>query len=472
MVINQKELKSVIEILSRSEERSSIRNEFFHFFKGKKNKKLGNNSYNRIYHFVFEISKKRNWIDEIISFQKVNLNIDFINKNKLVSLYRLVVFIYFVDVYETGSPEINKIINFIPNLFPETRSQVHKSIIEELRILMEFNYNEWLGKNTDILTRLSMKYFHPEWLISYLQHYWDQIEIEKFLDKNNQLKESSIRIIHSSNDKLDQIKREIISKLKFDGIIVQEDPDYSDILTVKSISNIPISLAQSYLNNEIVIQSKISSLISHLLNIKDYEIILDMAAAPGMKSGHISNLMGDNCTLISVDISQHRILQLKKNLDSQTKKKVNILLADSGYSLKLPIKNDSIDKILLDAPCSSTGIFWKYPDHKWHQTEKISFFADIQRSLIKEAIRILKYEGIGIYSVCSIHYSEGEAIINDVLDSIELIDLEWGNSGSCFPYTLDNLPFSKEISKKCRRTFSHIDHSDCFFIAKFKKIQT
>ncbi|MHA2104337.1 MAG: methyltransferase domain-containing protein [Candidatus Hodarchaeales archaeon] len=472
MIITIEEFNLIMKILTRSENRSSIRNEFFRAFKQKKNNKKKNDSYNRIYHYVFEISKKRNWIDEIIRFQRVNTDIIAEKKTELLSFFRVISFVCFVDKYNGTRPKRSFLLQSIPKLFPNYNNQVFESINNEFSKLMKFSVTKWKEKNTDIITRLSMDFFHPKWLVAYLQHYWDKNEIELFLNKNNQLKESSVRIITDSLENLSQKRKEVVTSLESENIFVQDNMLFPDILTIKSVNKTPVILSKPYLENKIVIQSKISSIISHLINPLDHEILLDMAAAPGMKSSHIANLMGNQSTLVSVDISNKRITQLKKNLQNNTNKMYSIINADSGHSSFLPLKSNSVDKVLLDAPCSSTGIFWKYPDHKWHSTEKIPFFANIQTQLLKEAIRVLKKNGIGIYSVCSIHYLEGEAIINNFLNEIELVNLNWGNKNSCFSHSLENEQFSEEINDKCRRTFSHLDKTDSFFIAKFKSLNS
>ena len=76
MQLNETTIFSTIKILTQSEQHSSIRNEFYRFFKHKKKNKKYFDQYNTIFHFTFEISKKKNWLDEIIQFQELNLDFD------------------------------------------------------------------------------------------------------------------------------------------------------------------------------------------------------------------------------------------------------------------------------------------------------------------------------------------------------------------------------------------------------------
>ncbi|OLS19549.1 MAG: Ribosomal RNA small subunit methyltransferase B [Candidatus Heimdallarchaeota archaeon LC_3] len=469
MTISIPEVKYIIKILSRSEQHSSIRNEFYSFFSSNKKLKKNRKLYNTVYHLTIEISRKKNWIDEIIRFQNLKIDISSEVNSRLISFYRLMAFLFFEEEYLSNPPDAAYFKRKIPDIFSHTNKKNHRIIASQFDKLMSFSTNNWYDQNPSKIKRLSMKFFHPEWFVEYLSNFWPIDEVEEFLRRNNDPKESDLRVISDNKLNFNQTVENLIEKLKKNQINVDQDSQFRDILHVNSINKIPIISSKPFLNNDIVIQSKISSIISHLLHPMDHELILDMTSAPGMKSSHIANLMGENSKIISVDISKKRIFRLLNNLRKFTNKMFSVVHAEAGYSIPLPFKSNSMDKILIDAPCSSTGIFWKYPDHKWHGKEKIQIYAKIQQDLLIEGLRVLKLGGIGVYSVCSIHYLEGEAIIDTVLDRIELLDPEWGNEGSTFPETIEKKQFSEKIIRYCRRTYSHIDNTDCFFIAKFKK---
>lgn len=467
MDLSEQELRITIQILTRSNSYSSIRNEFFKYFRSKKNLTY-KACYKRVYHLVLEISKKRNWIDEIIRFQNINVKLFTKQPNRFLAALRVITFIFFIEEYSLERPQKDYYIKFISKFFSNEDSQTHTKILEEFLTLMNFKIDFWEKENTDNVQQLSMKFFHPKWLITYLQNFWEEKNIEEFLNKNNSNKETSFRILtdkYNSNQKYSSI----IEQLRKDDISVEQHSIFKDVFSVSKIGKIPLTQSKANKEKKIIIQSSISSIISHLLDPQDDELILDMAAAPGMKSSHIMTLMGKKSHLISVDISKRRIEQLFSICSKLSGNSHSVLLADAGLNSYLPLKSAIFDRILLDAPCSSTGIMWKYPDHRWHSKEKIQEYTFIQRNLFKELLRLIKPGGIGFYSVCSIHYLEGESIIESFLPQIDLIEVPYGREKSCFPCTEEEINFSPDILKNCRRTFSHTDNTDCFFMAKFRK---
>ena len=76
-----------------------------------------------------------------------------------------------------------------------------------------------------------------------------------------------------------------------------------------------------------------------------------------------------------------------------------VLISDAGGKGQLPLNTCSVDKVLLDAPCSSTGIIGVYPDLRWHTKKDIKTFSELQKNMFTECLRVLKTSGIGVYSL-------------------------------------------------------------------------
>lgn len=170
-----------------------------------------------------------------------------------------------------------------------------------------------------------------------------------------------------------------------------------------------------------------SSLIAtSLFNINDGDKILDMCAAPGGKTISLLLYNKDKTfEVISNDLSYNRSLELSKNIERIGAS--NIIVTNNDFHL---IKNKyfkTFDKIILDAPCSGSAMFRKNDLAKsdW-SIEKVLALKEIQKTLLEDAIFMLKDGGEIIYSTCSFSYEENEEVILETLNShneIELINI-------------------------------------------------
>ena len=140
-----------------------------------------------------------------------------------------------------------------------------------------------------------------------------------------------------------------------------------------------------------------------MLGEGDGRTVLDLCAAPG---GKTMQLVAAGWRVTAVDISAARLQRLSENL-SRTGLRAEIAEADvMTWNPSKPV-----DAILLDAPCSATGIFRRHPDvlHRV-RPRAIRDLADVQRSMLKRAADWLKPEGTLVYSVCSLEPEEGEEV--------------------------------------------------------------
>jgi len=139
--------------------------------------------------------------------------------------------------------------------------------------------------------------------------------------------------------------------------------------------------------------------------------IADLCAAPG---GKTSVLARENpyARIYAIELSPARLPRLLQNLSRTRAAQVSVLLADSA---RLPLACDSLDAVLLDAPCSASGVLRRHPDAKFlHGEQGIARHAVLQKALLAEALRALKPGGTLVYAVCSIHGEENEQVVGDV----------------------------------------------------------
>ena len=141
-------------------------------------------------------------------------------------------------------------------------------------------------------------------------------------------------------------------------------------------------------------------------NLKD-KLFVDLCAAPG---GKTASLLSKGAIVVAVDKSAERLKILKENLD-RLKYKAKIVHADG--TIWFP--KEKVDGVLIDAPCSSTGVIRRNPDILRRKINNLEFFTHNQEKLLNNGINMLKVGGILIYCTCSLEPEEGEDQINRIL---------------------------------------------------------
>ncbi|WP_010479869.1 RsmB/NOP family class I SAM-dependent RNA methyltransferase [Thermococcus zilligii] len=172
-----------------------------------------------------------------------------------------------------------------------------------------------------------------------------------------------------------------------------------------------LSELESFREGLFYAQSLPSMVTARVLEPGEEDLVIDMAAAPGGKTGHIAQLMGNRGEIIAIDKSRNRLKKMEEELNRLGVKNVKLLHMDSR---KLPELGIKADKILLDAPCTALGIRPKLWESR--TPKDIEATARYQRAFIWAAIKSLKRDGVLVYSTCTISYEENEANVKFMLE--------------------------------------------------------
>lgn len=197
-----------------------------------------------------------------------------------------------------------------------------------------------------------------------------------------------------------------------------------DAYIIENKNEMDIRNFSMYENGEIYLQSLSSMIPPLIVNPKERESILDMAAAPGGKTTQLTALSNGKAMITACEKNKIRADRLKYNLDKQGATRVTVMVQDAR-------KLDdffSFDKILLDAPCSGSGtLYLEDKDiEKIFTKELIERSVRTQKELIRKAVKILKKGGELVYSTCSVLKEENEEVIKDILRSgnVEIVPIE------------------------------------------------
>ena len=153
--------------------------------------------------------------------------------------------------------------------------------------------------------------------------------------------------------------------------------------------------------------------------------ILDLCAAPGVKTTQLAEATGDSAKIIATDIDAERLKKVRENTSRLGIKSVDIVPYEELLDSKSKIPNSKFDCVLLDVPCSNTGVLARRVEARYRiKPRAIKELAKTQRELLSAAAQMIKPHGKICYSTCSIQKDENSNLIRDFLQKIRGFELE------------------------------------------------
>ena len=197
-------------------------------------------------------------------------------------------------------------------------------------------------------------------------------------------------------------------------------------------SHPPLASLESFREGWFYIQDPSTLLASLELAPRAGETVLDLCAAPGGKTTFIAQLMGNQGKIIAADVSEERLQLLKENCD-----RLGVTSVEPIQNSNLHSESSKFDRILIDAPCSNTGVLRRRVDLRWRVShEELLRLQQTQLELLKLAATKLKPGGLLIYSTCSLEPEENLNVIQSFLREHKQFKLE--GERELFPF-VDNV---------------------------------
>ncbi len=265
----------------------------------------------------------------------------------------------------------------------------------------------------------SAQYAHPQWFVDRVKSSWPE-QWKEILIANNQKAPMHLRVNKLKNTReaylellsQDHTIRDKIENKSNEKIIAHIIPETTEGLCLEK----PVDVYQlpGFIEGFISVQDAASQRVIKHLDLHPALRVLDACAAPGGKTCHILETEPHLQSLISIDISQERIDKIKENLGRlklNDPSKVKLLCGDAATP-ETWWDNKLFDRILLDAPCSATGVIRRHPDIKLIRTLKDVLQAVQKQTQILESLwPLLKPHGLLVYTTCSVLPEENEAQI-------------------------------------------------------------
>ncbi|KAK9294995.1 hypothetical protein QLX08_010568 [Tetragonisca angustula] len=348
---------------------------------------------------------------------------------------------------------------------------IQQRIKDVIMVLSDFkrlrDVNRSRSEYMDLLRNdLCTYYSYNNFLMEKLMQIFPLDELLEFLEASEVQRPMTIR-----TNTLKTRRRDLAEALINRGVNLDPIGKWTKIGLVIYSSQVPMGATPEYLAGHYILQGASSFLPVMALDPKENEKILDMCAAPGGKSSHIAALMKNTGVIFSNDVNEERIKAVVGNFHRLGIVNSIVCTYDGR---KLPSVIKSFDRVLLDAPCTGTGVVSKDPSVKTNKDEvDIQRCCTLQKELLLAAIDCANARsesgGIIVYSTCSILPEENEWVVDHALKKrdVKLIPtgLEFGAEGFT-SYRQYRFHPSLKLTK---RFYPHVHNMDGFFVAKLKK---
>lgn len=298
-------------------------------------------------------------------------------------------------------------------------------------------------KESDDLKSLSIRYSMPEEITNYIFENYGLEYTKNFLRYVNSEQLISIRV-NNLKTNVSDLKKFLEAK----SFIVKESNISKNALIILNPSGLANS--EEFKEGLFTIQQEASMKAIEVLDPKENSNILDICAAPGTKTSYIGEYVNNKSKILANDLLGDKLSLIKENIDRLSLKNIELTSFDASiYQEKL---KDKFDYILVDAPCSGLGVIGRKPEIRYNRTiEDINNLSLLQRQILENSILYLKRGGYILYSTCTIGNIENIENFNYLKNK-------------------ENLEVVPIDGKKYLEFTNFIDHTDGFFISKFKKI--
>ncbi len=249
------------------------------------------------------------------------------------------------------------------------------------------------------------RYSHPQWMLQRLQRDWPQ-HWEAVLAANNAHPPMTLRVNARRHS-----RAEYLSLLEQVGIAASPHPIAADAIVLAT--PVPVDKLPGFAAGAVSVQDAAAQLAADLVAPPPGGRVLDACAAPGGKACHLLERHPD-IELLAVDVDAERSERIHANL-ARLALRAEVTVADVADTASW-WDGRPFDRILLDAPCSGSGVIRRHPDIKWLRRDAdIAALAATQRRLLEALWPLLAPEGKLVYVTCSVFAEENEALIDTFL---------------------------------------------------------
>ncbi|MGL1957243.1 MAG: 16S rRNA (cytosine(967)-C(5))-methyltransferase RsmB [Colwellia sp.] len=279
----------------------------------------------------------------------------------------------------------------------------------------------------------AVKYNHPGWFIKKLQQgypeQWQQILIA---NQNKPPMWLRVNQQHHSNNEYQQL----LSDSTIAIASVESRSQAIELTKPTDINKLP-GFEQGWVS----IQDGAAQQAARLLDCQDGDIVLDCCAAPGGKTCHLLEQSPNIASMTALDIEETRLVRVEENL-ARLNLSATVISGDAANP-ETWWQGQLFDRILLDVPCSATGVIRRHPDIKWlRKANDIDTLVKLQQKILKKTWSLLKPGGTLLYATCSILPEENSEQIKHFIENTnnaKLIDISSNNLSTSHAINNNNM---------------------------------
>lgn len=248
-----------------------------------------------------------------------------------------------------------------------------------------------------------IRYSHPKWLVQRWVEQFGESETVDLCAWNQQPAPIYVRL-----------NRLVAKKPTFEFL----DDHGDDFYSVERVPHAAIESGECY------VQDPSTAMAAELLSPSPSHSVLDACAAPGGKTALLAQLMRNDGRIIATDTSGKRLERMNRNMQRLRVNNVTTMVYDWLKDSRGPKENKKYDRILLDVPCSNSGVMRRRIDVRWRlKPEDITAQAEVQLQLLLSTLHSLAAGGVLVYSTCSIDKEENEGVIAKAMAAIPSLRL-------------------------------------------------
>lgn len=276
---------------------------------------------------------------------------------------------------------------------------------------------------------------HPNWLIKTVTDAWAS-EASNIFAANNDYPPFTLRLNPAFQDRQATLAQ--LEEMQLPGRATRFSEYGITLNKATDVQNLPL-----FAEGGLSVQDEAAQLAATLLDLKPGQRVLDACCAPGGKTGHILESEPELEQVVALDSDAKRLIRVEENLARLKFKQQSPpqLLCGDATDPASWWDGQLFDRILIDAPCSGTGVIRRHPDIKLlRKPADIDKLAQLQQQILTSLWALLKPGGVLVYATCSVMPRENTQVVQSFIEenalvendaSCDQLDVDWGNAQPC-----------------------------------------
>jgi 16S rRNA (cytosine967-C5)-methyltransferase len=262
------------------------------------------------------------------------------------------------------------------------------------------------SRSADEIGYLSTVHSHPRWLVDRFVEWFGIEEAEALMAADNQAAPNVLRL-----NLMRGSAEELAARIDAGGMRIARRGHFPETLI---LSGAPILESSYYEAGLFHPQSEASQIVARLLAPAPGSIVVDCAAAPGGKSTHLAELAGPGASVLALDLNFSGLKTARRIADRLGHRTISFARADCASAL--PLRPQTADYVLLDAPCTGIGTLREHPEIRWRlRADDFVRMGAVQSRMLENAAALVRQGGAIVYAVCSFAPEEGVEVVRGFL---------------------------------------------------------